>query len=98
MGTKDGSIMATIITTHIAVNDAAAADQVCPGIRIHAIDIVQPPGIAIPPVADMDARHAMVTAALTAKSNAEAPKNARWEARAEWLNVDVARIMLGSSS
>src|SRR5439155_511699 len=26
-------------------NDAAAPGHVCPGIRIHAIDIVQPPGI-----------------------------------------------------
>jgi len=31
--------------------DAAAPGHVCPGIRIHAIDIVQPPGIGIPPIA-----------------------------------------------
>jgi hypothetical protein len=72
------------------MNDAAAADQLCPGIRIHAIDIVQPPGIAIPPIADMDAQHAIVTAALTAKSSAEAPKNACRETRAEWLAGNVA--------
>ena len=47
--------MATIITIHIAAKDAAAAGHVCPGIRIHAIDIVQPPGIGIPPIADMEA-------------------------------------------
>ena len=34
-------------------NDAAAPGHVCPGIRIHAIDIVQPPGIGISPIADM---------------------------------------------
>jgi len=29
--------------------------HVCPAIRNHAIDIVQPPGIRIPRIADMDA-------------------------------------------
>jgi hypothetical protein len=36
-------------------NDDAAPGHVCPGIRIHAIDIVQPPGIGISPIAAMDA-------------------------------------------
>src|SRR5881397_3080088 len=80
MGTKDGSIIATIITTHMPRNDAAAPGHVCPGIRIHAIDIVQPPGIGISPIADMDAHQTIVTAALAAKSSAETPKNARSEA------------------
>jgi hypothetical protein len=42
-------------------SDAAAAGQVCPGIRIHAIDIVQPPGIGIPPIADMDVHQTINT-------------------------------------
>jgi len=42
-------------------NDAAAPGHVCPGIRIHAIDIVQPPGIGIPPIADMDAHQTIVS-------------------------------------
>jgi hypothetical protein len=54
MGTRDGSIMAAIITTHIPTNEAAAPSQVCPDIVIHAIDMVHPPGIAMLP--DMD-RH-----------------------------------------
>jgi hypothetical protein len=54
MGTSDGSIIGTIITIHMPRNDAAALGHVCPGIRIHVIDIVQPPGIGIPPIADMD--------------------------------------------
>src|SRR6266851_3096806 len=73
MGTKDGSIIAAIITTHMPRNDAAAPAHVCPGIRIHAIDIVQPPGIGISPIADMDAHQTIVTAALAAKSSAETP-------------------------
>src|SRR5512132_1182189 len=80
MGTKDGSIIASIITTHMPRNDAAATGHVCPGIRIHAIDIVQPPGIGISPIADMDAHQTIVTAALAAKSSAEVPKKARSEA------------------
>jgi hypothetical protein len=81
MGTKDGSIIATIITIHMPRNDAAAPGHVCPGMRIHAIDMVHPPGIAIPPTADMDAHQAIVIAALAAKSSAEMPKKARSDAR-----------------
>ncbi len=51
-------------------NDAATPGHVCPGIRIHAMDIVQPPGIGISPIADMDAHQMIVTAALAAKSDA----------------------------
>src|SRR5436189_6438617 len=83
MGTKHGSIIATIVTTHMPRNDAAAPGHVCPGIRIHAIDIVQPPGIDISPIADIDAHQAIVTAALAAKSSAETPRNACCEARSE---------------
>src|SRR5262249_2803545 len=75
MGTRDGSIIATIITTHMPRNDIAAPGHVWPGIRIHAIDIVQPPGIGIPP--DIDPHQTIVTAALAAKSSAETPKKAR---------------------
>jgi hypothetical protein len=63
IGTKDDSIIATIITTHMRRNDAAAPGQVCPGVR-HALDIVQPPGIGIRSIADMAAHQTIVTAAL----------------------------------
>jgi hypothetical protein len=43
--------------------------------------MVQPPGIAILPTADMDTHQAIVTAALAAKSSAEMPKKARSDAR-----------------
>src|SRR6266545_6880996 len=71
-------------------NHAAAPGQVCPGIRIHAIDIVQPPGIGISPIADMDAHQTIVTAALAAKSNAETPKNVSWEARSEAMRTSLS--------
>src|SRR5688572_2580185 len=83
MGARNGSIIATIIATHMPRNDAAAPGHVCPGIRIHAIDILQPPGIGMSPIADMAAHQTIVTAALAAKSSAETPKKARWEARLE---------------
>jgi hypothetical protein len=83
MGAKDGSIIATIITTHMQTKDAAAPGHVCPGIRIHIIDIVQPPGIGIPRIADMDAHQTIVSTALVAKSDAETPTKVRWEARSE---------------
>src|SRR4029450_3559844 len=90
MGTKEGSIIATIITTHMPRNDAAAPGHVCPGIRIHAIDIVQPPGIGISPIADMDASRTIVSAALATKSSAETPKKARWEARSEAVRREIS--------
>jgi hypothetical protein len=61
--------------------DVVAPAHDCPGIRIQAIDIVQPPGIDIPPIADIDADEMIVTSALLAKSNAETPQNARSETR-----------------
>ena len=39
--------MATIIASHINKKLIADANQVWPGIRIHIMDIVQPPGISI---------------------------------------------------
>jgi hypothetical protein len=65
------------MTIHMPRKLAAAAGQDWPAIRIHAIDIVQPPGIAIPPVADMDSHQMIVTAALTAKSSAALPAKVR---------------------
>ena len=53
------------------MNESVASGHVWPGIRIHVIDIVQPPGIDIPPIDDMDEHHAIVTAVLAAKSSAE---------------------------
>jgi hypothetical protein len=53
--------------------------------RIHAIDIVQPPGMGMPPIDDMDAHQAIVTAALAAKASAETPRKARREARSETM-------------
>src|SRR5215468_7338887 len=85
MGTKDGSIMATIITTHMPRNDAAAPGHVCPGVRIHAIDIVWPPGIGMSPIVDMEAHQTMVAAVLAAKSSAETPNSARSAARSRPL-------------
>ena len=58
-------------------NDIAAPGQVCPGIRIHAIDIVQPPGIGIPPIADIDVHLTIVDAVLAANSRAAAARKAR---------------------
>jgi len=70
---------------------AATPDQVCVGIRIQTIDIVQPPGICMPPVADIDVDHAIVTAALPAKSSAEMPKNARSSAREKTMCQEILK-------
>src|ERR1700688_2962642 len=96
MGTRDGSIIATIITTHMPRNDAAAPGHVCPCIRIHAIDIVQPPSIGISPIADMDAHQTIVTAALAAKSSAETPKKACWEARSKATTTSAQPLLYSS--
>jgi hypothetical protein len=44
---KDGNIIAIITTAHLPRNDAAPLGHDCPGIRIHTIDIIQPPGIGV---------------------------------------------------
>jgi len=77
MGTREGNIIVTIIATHMPRNDIAAADQACPGMRIHVIDIVQPPGMGIPPRPDIDSHHRIVTAVPAAKSSAEPPRKVR---------------------
>src|SRR5436190_4577691 len=52
VGTSDGTIIAIIITHHMPRNLAVAPAQDWPGMRIHAIDIVQPPGISMPATSD----------------------------------------------
>ena len=43
----DGIIIATIIASHMRRKLIADPNQVSPGVRVHIIDIVQPPGISI---------------------------------------------------
>ncbi len=62
MGKVDGSIIATIMAAHIRMKTAAAAPQLCPAIRIHIMDMRQPPGIAI--VADKERADHKVNAAV----------------------------------
>src|SRR5262249_54527584 len=64
--------------------------QVCPGISIHAIDIVQLPDIGIPPIADIHVHQTIVPAALTAKSSADIPKKARLDARSETMRLEIS--------
>jgi hypothetical protein len=51
----------------------------------------RPAGIGIPPIADMDVHQTIVAAALAAKSSAETPKKARWEARSETMRREISR-------
>ena len=68
IGTKDGSIIATIIRSHMPRKGAAVPGHVCPHIGSHAVDIVQPPGIGISSMADMDARQTIIPAALALRA------------------------------
>jgi len=54
-------------------NDTAASNQVCPHIGAQSADIVQPPGMGVPPIGSIDAHQTNVAAALAAKSSDEAP-------------------------
>jgi hypothetical protein len=47
VGRAEGNIIATIIASHISKKLRAEADQFWPRIRIHIIDMFQPPGISI---------------------------------------------------
>src|SRR5215208_693184 len=81
------------MTTHMPRNDAAAPSHVCPGIRIHTIDIVQPPGIGTPPIADMDRHQTIVTPALATKSSAETPRKACREARSKDMRRELDQAL-----
>ena len=48
IGAAEGSIIATIITNHTSRNIAADTIHEQQGIGDHIMDIVQPPGIAVP--------------------------------------------------
>src|ERR1700733_12561234 len=73
----------------MARNDAAASIHVCPGIRIHVIDMAQPPAIGIFPIADIDPHQTIVSPALPAKSSADAPKKVCCEDRPETMSRDL---------
>jgi hypothetical protein len=69
------------------MNEAATTNHDCPHIGVHAIDIVQPPGIGISPIADIEAHQTTVVATLAAKSNADTPM----KPRSETVRTDIAR-------
>src|ERR1043166_3607106 len=75
VGSTEGSIMATIIASHMNRKPAADANQVWPGIRIHIMDIVQPPGISISQHIDRQKQAVAVT--LTAKATTQTAINRR---------------------
>src|SRR6266851_2365789 len=68
MGHDDGSIIAIIIACHINRNIHAEAAADCPGIPIHIIGMVHPPGMGIPPAIRNDARTVMTAAATKTKA------------------------------
>ena len=61
------SIIATIISVHIPRNATPAPTQLSPGMRIQAMDIVHPPGMAMPP--DIDWHQTTVPTALAMNSS-----------------------------
>src|ERR1700681_4514583 len=69
---RTGSIMAAIITNHIPRNEETASNQLCPCILIQVIDMIQPPGMAMPP--DMELHQQIVAAALTTNKSAPIPR------------------------
>src|ERR1039458_4723622 len=54
--------MATIMASHMERNIIADSSQTWPGIRIHIMDIRQPPGMSIPP--GMERQNSRVAARL----------------------------------
>jgi hypothetical protein len=76
----------------MAMNDAAAPLHVWPGMRIHIIDIVQPPGIGMASMLDMGVLRTIVSTALMAKSVAEAAKKGRSEVREVIMAVSMQQV------
>jgi len=73
------------------INDAAARGHVCPHIRDHVIDIDQPPGIGVSPIADIETHATAISAALAINSEAQTPKNTRREAAVDNDVVETSR-------
>jgi len=69
--------------------NAAASSHVRPGVRIHAIDVVQL-HIGTSPIPAVDSRQTIVIAALPANSSAETPKKAHREPRSENMRRDLS--------
>jgi hypothetical protein len=65
------------------MKEAAAPAHVCPAIGLHAIDIVQPPGISISPVADIEVHQMVVTTVQMTESIVTMPTKVRREAFSE---------------
>src|SRR5256885_2592652 len=84
VGSADGSIIAIIIASHMNRKLRADANQLWPGIRIHIIDIVQPPGIAISQ--HMERQKKTVADTLATNARTQSPINpaggdAAWQGR-----------------
>jgi hypothetical protein len=75
IGRAEGSIIATIIVCHMSRKAVAEPIQVWPGIRIHIMDIVQPPGISTSQ--HIERQKYTVAATLTTKVAALAEMNPR---------------------
>src|SRR5262245_40753687 len=73
IGNAEGSIIATIIASHMSRKLVADATQVWPGIRIHIIDIVHPPGISISQ--HIERQKYAVAATLATKARTHAAMN-----------------------
>src|SRR5690349_1057069 len=90
--------MAIIIKTHMRRNAAVAPNHVCPGMRIHAVDMVQPPGMAISPIADMEMEHAIVAVALAAKSSDVTTRSALSDVRPQRKRATMAELPCGPTA
>ena len=75
IGRAEGSIIATIIASHMSRKAVAEPTQVWPCIRIHIMDIVQPPGISISQ--HIERQKYTVAATLTMKVTELAEMNPR---------------------
>ena len=75
IGKAEGSIIATIIASHMSRKAAAEAIHVWRCIGIHIMDIFQPPGISIPQ--HIERQKYTVAATLTMKVTALAAMNPR---------------------
>jgi hypothetical protein len=76
--------------------DAVAPAHVCPGIRIHAIDIVHPPGIGIASAAGIALHQTAVTATQTTNTIATSKMKVRRDAFSETTRPRVVIEMQAS--
>src|SRR5580658_2110636 len=90
IGTRDGSIIATVIASHMPRNDAAARGQISPEVGTGRIGMVSPGAISC--IVEIEPHQWIVATVLSAKTKAQTPKKGPSEDLFEVTHASLQRV------